>query len=383
MELENRVMLESLKKLCGKGNSDKLRSNVFVAPPLRQACTVSYTFCDQAHSLEWDANSGAIRDLSLVDIFDAEAVHFYLNSENHISYAQKVLRIFDYLVQVCARVKAIFQSQKDKLFPRLPELPSVYQNTKAGHLFMNLKADHGINDIELITSWNEDDEAAIKLISERLKTNDPKQLAAVKRRQKKQLDEILKKVRHCITRLNDECCGTIIAKRIESVEKRKIATEGVKRVITNTKLDGVASETWQVLWEAARRYSEQTAYKNLTFPRTEKDDRCVLCQQILDEEGKKRLSDFESFVKGEVERVAKNAEAEYLKLIDELPVVHTEESISTECEAAGIGDSEWQERLHLFWKSCRVLIANLKNPDFKNYQESTWTLIHGLMSWKD
>jgi energy-coupling factor transporter ATP-binding protein EcfA2 len=354
-----------IKKLCGKGTSDKLRPNVFEAPPSKQGCSVSYSLGDQSHSVDWEVDKGAIRDLTLVDIFDTESGAFYLNKENQVSYAPRVLRLFDYLVQVCEQVKSIFQTQKDNLPPRLPKLPPEHLNTKAGQLFTNLKPEHTAQDLELITSWREQDDTAFKQIDERLKTKDPKQLATSKRNKKKQLDEILRKVNQCIVGLDSNSCVTIIAKRVESAEKRKIATDGAKQVLNNTKIEGVGGETWRALWEAARQYSEQSAYQNQAFPLTDVDARCVLCQQPLDADGRQRFTHFEAFVKGELERAAKKVEADYAALIAALPVVPTEESLSTACHAAGIGDDQWIEQLRLFWKSCCDLIAKLKNPDVK------------------
>lgn len=354
-----------IKKLCGKGNIEKLRSNVFEAPPSKQGCSISYALNDKPYSVDWDVNNGPIRDLTLVDIFDVESGVFYLNKESHASYAPRVLRLFDYLVKVCDQVKVVFQSQKDNLPSRLPKLPPEYLNTKAGQLFANLKPECTAQHLEVITSWKDEDEIALKQLDERLKSKDPKQLATSKRNQKKQLDEILRKVGQCIAELGDNSCKSIIAKRIESVEKRRIATEGAKQALKNTKLDGVGGETWRALWLAARLYSEQSAYPDQVFPRTDISGRCVLCQQSLDADGRQRLIDFEGFVKGELEQAANKAEADYAALIYALPVAPSDENLSTSCQAAGIGDGQWTEQLRLFWKSCCDLITNLKKPDVK------------------
>ena len=67
-------------------------------------------------------------------------------------------------------------------------------------------------------------------------------------------------------------------------------------------LDGTGSELWTALWEAARRFSQEHAYRGDTFPVVEDDARCVLCQQDLDHEAGDRLRRFEAFVASTTEQ---------------------------------------------------------------------------------
>ena len=62
-----------------------------------------------------------------------------------------------------------------------------------------------------------------------------------------------------------------------------------------------------MLWEQARKYSEEQAYKDKLFPYVGEKAICVLCQQPLSEKAKSRLKGFEEFVKGNLEQEAKLA----------------------------------------------------------------------------
>ena len=66
-------------------------------------------------------------------------------------------------------------------------------------------------------------------------------------------------------------------------------------------LSGVGSSPWKTLWESARRFSEEQAYPDRSFPVVEDESRCILCQQTLDSEGRDRLSRFETFVKDDTQ----------------------------------------------------------------------------------
>ena len=72
-------------------------------------------------------------------------------------------------------------------------------------------------------------------------------------------------------------------------------------------LPGIGSDAWRRLWEAARTYSDQVAYPGRTFPTPVDDERCVLCQQLLDDDALHRHASFESFVKGAAQKAAADA----------------------------------------------------------------------------
>lgn len=73
-------------------------------------------------------------------------------------------------------------------------------------------------------------------------------------------------------------------------------------------VQGVGTETWRALWEAAQRYSETEAYQGRQFPVTGADARCVLCQQELSSEADLRLQRFQTFMSDDTERQADEAQ---------------------------------------------------------------------------
>ena len=66
-------------------------------------------------------------------------------------------------------------------------------------------------------------------------------------------------------------------------------------------LPGVGSSPWRVLWESAKRFSEEQAYPSQLFPVVGDNSRCVLCHQMLSTEGCDRLSRFEKFVQDDTQ----------------------------------------------------------------------------------
>jgi energy-coupling factor transporter ATP-binding protein EcfA2 len=105
-------------------------------------------------------------------------------------------------------------------------------------------------------------------------------------------------------------------------------------------LEGIGSDVWKELWEAARNYSVSAAYKEADYPNISDVSRCVLCHQTLTQQAKDRLISFESFVKGEMQKAATDAATEYETASQTIEALPTSETVKTRIDAAGISQEE-------------------------------------------
>ena len=92
------------------------------------------------------------------------------------------------------------------------------------------------------------------------------------------------------------------------------------------------------MWNAARRYSGEV-YEGVAFPNVGEDARCVLCQRPLDKESRERFISFEEFVKGELQRLADEAEKRVRDTEALFPDVPTADALNMKMNAAGIEDT--------------------------------------------
>lgn len=339
-----------LKKACGKHPENDLRSNIFSGLPDKRCCRIQYKIGDLIVTRNWLANEEPIAELLPLDIFDTDNGRIYLSTENAVSYVPRAVAIFDDLVRVCEGVKVRLQKEKEALISKLPIIPTEYTLTETANLFKNLRAHHTEVDLTSILVWDEANKKKLSELEDRLKTDDPARLAVTKRRQKVQIDGIYQNITSAIVVLSPESSLNIIQLKISAKNKRQIAIEGATEALKSASLDGVGSETWRALWEAARRYSMEKAYPSTDFPKTIDGTRCVLCQQPLLADGQQRLNEFEAYVKGEIEAAAATAEAQFQAAIQSLPLVQSDEALRTVCQASGLED-DWIQRLLSFWNA--------------------------------
>jgi hypothetical protein len=189
-------------------------------------------------------------------------------------------------------------------------------------------------------------------LKNRLSESNPAEEAKALRTTSKNIGSIINKLQSVADYLSDEKCEEYISANLAAKAKRKAADEDVKKVFDGVPLEGVGTESWKLLWEQARRYSEEEAYPNVAFPNIGEDARCVLCHQPLSDEAKRRLKSFEDYVKGGLEREAVNAQEQVKGLSDAFGEIPTEENMNLMMDSAGIVAEDERNRIHEY---CRLL----------------------------
>lgn len=348
-----------LKRACGKPHATELKSNVFEFRPAKQQCQIRYSLAGSEQLTTWPANDTPIQDLRAVDIFDTDAATFYISQEKAISYTPPTVILFEALATVCDKVKTRLQFERDHLVKALPSLPSEYSTTATGKAYAVLRHDLGEQEILRLTQWGQDHEEELEKLTERLNADDPAKLAHLKRKTKSQLVQLGVELKNAAFAVGPQQLETLRNSRREAHQKRKIATEAAAAQLGSAKLDGIGTDTWNELWKAARLYS-QTAYPGLEFPVTDNGALCVLCHQELAQEAQNRLQEFEAFVQGVVETEAKSAEEAYSEALAKLPTKWDDEETVTKCEATGLTEEVWTEKIGVFWsklgKTCNDLL---------------------------
>jgi hypothetical protein len=105
-----------------------------------------------------------------------------------------------------------------------------------------------------------------------------------------------------LKRLGDVTNNSAFAARDKLKEDRDTKAAAARlassHLFAASPLPEIGQPIWRSLWEAARKYSEEVAYPDQSFPEAKADDLCVLCQQPLSDEAVHRRTTFETFLKG-------------------------------------------------------------------------------------
>ena len=358
-----------LKKAFGKPNAVALKHNIFQAAPIEKHCIIIYSIDGEAKSVKWQAEAPIIDDLKDIDIFDSNSGRLYLDEETEASYTPPLIALFEELVNASNRINKYLTEEEDRMISQLPRLPDRFRTTPAGKTYSGLSAAHSEASLSSILIWSAEDEQAKKSLLDRLATTNPGEQAKILRQQKQQVVQLVTPLEKATSILSKESCEEILFLKKDAVEKRKIAEDGAKAQTDLAKLDGIGSETWKAMWQAARNYSIEQAYPQKEFPNTEEEALCVLCHQTLSHDAKQRMKDFEAYVQGELEFAAKKAEDTYNTAIQAFIAAPSEESLVSTIQAAGLDVDEWKQPVLDNWRSITTKIVELSSAAGKDVVE--------------
>jgi len=347
-----------IKKMCGKSEG-KLKYNVFSTPPSEQTCQISFSINGDVLNKKWDAKDNDISELRSIDIFDREVGDAYLQQEKEASYVPIEMNIFEDLVDICEKIKVTLNNEKSGLVSKLPTLPDRFNSTNVARKYENISN----NQYDELIEFNDSNNKDLLLLIERLNTPDPSASAKTQRARKKHIESIKQTLLNASVVSSPDYSNNLKKLNNDAVTQRRIALDGAVVLGEVSKLDGIGSISWKALWEAARNYSESEAYPDKPYPNAVASAVCVLCHQKLSEEAVGRLKDFESFIKGTLEKKAIVAEEAIDRAIKEIPLKIVKSDFETEAQAADINEELRKSIWNVLDKS-NAIIEKFQNKAF-------------------
>lgn len=355
-----------LKHICGARNPGALHCNVYSKFNKAQKATIKYERDGQLETHEW-TGQGICDDLCSIDIYDTSFGKVFVSSEDEVSYEPPILSFFSTVIKVCEKVANDLDAKASKNPSKKANIPEDIKQTNSGIWYGNISARTTTEDIEKHCSFTDQEEVEVKSLQERLSENDPLEKAKQIRKQKVHVDTLVEDATALLSQLSQENCRRIIAAKKKAIVKKNAAEAAASKVFNGSLFEGIGSDVWKELWEAARKYSNEVAYKDTGFPNVSENSRCVLCHQLLSQGGKVRLLSFESFVKGELQKAAEKAANEYGDALKSLKVVPAEDTIITRLDACGIQKEEIVSKILSSFSELQMLREKL--PGIKSEEE--------------
>src|SRR5262249_52805220 len=133
-------------------------------------------------------------------------------------------------------------------------------------------------------------------------SDDPQKTARTIEIRAKRVEGVSARIHTIAKLLSDATLAETFAVRDRMKQARQAAETMRRETFDNQPLPNTGSDAWRALWAAAERFSNEDAYPEDSFPVTEANARCVLCQQQLREEAIKRFQRFHDFLASEVQR---------------------------------------------------------------------------------
>tara|TARA_R110002020_G_scaffold423744_1_gene632842 strand:+ start:630 stop:3191 length:2562 start_codon:yes stop_codon:yes gene_type:complete len=337
-----------LKHVCGARETGTLHPNVYKSGPAVQKACISFEQDGISKNHTW-SGQGICDDLSSVDIFDTSFGKFFVSSEDEVSYEPPVLSFLSSLILACEKVASTLGAEANRHQSKKPNIPADKKVTPEGIWYETISAKTSTQEIDRHCAFDSTDETEMQTLQQRITEQAPVEKAKQLRNQKQHIDTLIQDAQKYLQQLSDENYRRIIAAKKKATFKKTAADTAAAKVFSDSELEGIGTDVWKELWEAARNYSVSAAYKGAEYPNVSDGSRCVLCHQTLTQEAKERLISLENFVKGEMQKAATDATKEYETASQTIEVLPTSETLKTRIDAAGIPQDEVASRVTDFF----------------------------------
>ncbi len=288
-----------LKLACQARDKDEnILPNVFAtAPTSAPTATLKIKQDDTTRNIKWTQDSAADPILANITVFDSRCARVITDDHNEITYLPYGGDVFQKTAELVLRVKADIESEITDLAPIQDS--AVTAGTPSAAFLESLSETTKDEVIEAGTAWTPQDEMKLLKQEELARRSDSTKATQEVTR----LNKIKGRINDAIATeavLVDKCkdlTNEAIEKVLAELHAAQLAhASAVAEKQKPEPLPGAASTNqWEILYNAAKKYSEEIAYPSESFPKVS-NAVCVLCQQPLGEEAIARFTRFKKFM---------------------------------------------------------------------------------------
>ena len=306
-----------LKKVTRARHSTDVLTNVFEAPA-EQSARLTVSLGSDKAELTWPSDHPDF--LSRVSFYDRDCATRYVSTETEVAYRPGAIALLDDLVGLSGRVRGQLEARRPDRSNDLTDLPLLPPGSPAAAFVASLSADTTALQIDLASEIPADvDErlAALRGRIANLESDDSDKKRSALTQVLGGLTELANHITRTRETLSDTRIAAIRGAMSAAVAAREAADAASAAQFASEPIRGVGSSSWTILWDAARRFSEEEAYPGHYFPVLENEGepgRCVLCHQELSDHAAARLRAFDDYVAAHAGRAARETRDAFERL---------------------------------------------------------------------
>jgi len=323
----------ALKRACrARDQSENILPNANLAPSQvgKPEAEFNLVINGQPITTKWEDGTPAHDALSNVAIFDSRCARAYLDDEGDFAYVPYGLDILEVLAKACAKLKAMLDDESGKnsvnsaIYSHLAN-----SSTVVGKLITSLSGKTKVGDVEALGTLSNEEKNKRLEIETSLKEGNPKDRAQQLTLLSGRFANLAKRCTEKLAIVN-EAEVTILHGLIDASRTARAAADIAANQFKQTpgQLPGTGGTAWQELFEAARKFADES-HVGEEFPHLKAESQCPLCQQPLGDAAE-RLVAFDAFIQQEAEKLARDKKAEAIEKFN--AIVKADLSISMEPE---------------------------------------------------
>lgn len=256
--------------------------------------------------VRWSIDGVPPEELSSIAVFDSQCARSYLTEQKEVAYLPYGLDIVENLAnKVVPQIENRLDGEIGGIDVDLSQFNDLRGETAVGKIIQQLSAKSDLSFIQELGTLTDKDKERLATLSGALAEANPGTQANTLKLSAGRLKEFGDKIKQALASVGDGAVAKLEEYRKAKVADEKAVSQAANALRGNEDLlPGTGEQVWKMLFESARKYSDEVAYCEHVFPYTKEGARCPLCQEPLTESSGKRFLKFEEYVKSDVDRKA-------------------------------------------------------------------------------
>ena len=358
-----------LKKICWSRHKNvQLKTNVYTNDSTPQSVTVNYEKATNVHSLNWNNTAPQNNDLNTIYVFDSDCANIYLNSENATEYKPVGIDLLERLIQTFTAIEHKINSEKRTLITAKPPFDLLrFGTTSLYNWYLNIERITALDIQHKLQFTQINLERKNELIALLRSTNPSEQRQTIQQKILR-YQAVLNAFNSNLKLFTQNAIEALINIKKDYVTKSAAFIIAQNNIKGDYPLSGVGSETWRIMWEAAKAFALTEVHpQTKIFPDEISKEYCVFCQQQLGDEAVERLNKFNLFVSDTTSKAYHDAKEKLESVILEVTRIVIEET-STYIELES-DISDFKKALDLFtneFNGCKAEIIRYLDATNRN-----------------
>ena len=309
-----------LKRIARSRHSETVLTDVFRDTPGHEpTAKLGVRIGHEVHEVSWPESQRP--ELQRMLFYDSACGSTYIADEADFPYRPYALFVMDGLIAACGRMRALIDTrmyENARSARQIPRATEETSETEVARFLAGLHAGSSIQKLDALLIRLDDPGMSFGVVEAEenaLRSSDTRLARRNLQRTAERLDALGDHIELVDSVLGAEATDELDWARGE-LRQIELAAEQHAESLRAEALPGVGREAWKVLWDAAKRFSEDHAYADQQFPVSGGGNRCVLCLQQLGKAGSGVLSRLDEFVKDDLQvrrEVARRKQAALLE----------------------------------------------------------------------
>jgi energy-coupling factor transporter ATP-binding protein EcfA2 len=290
-----------LRKLCWSRNQNiELKKNVFVPSSNQQQVDFIIEENGINTNYRWKESEPSHAALGSIYVYDTDCGDIYVNRENPTVYKPIGIDLLERLIPLLNIVSQKLSSEIIYRNTQKPILEPSLNSTRTAQWYVNIESQTR-NDIDSYIQFSNADTSRKQELLNLINAQNPQQNIQNLTNFKSRIENYFRQFAGIETHFSAGNIEEIrnLKSRYESINQAYSIATGELRGL-NT-IEGFGTNPWRNLWNAAKNFAHSNGMSDgQNFPSEGSLEKCVLCQQDLDERARQRLQGFSNFILNDV-----------------------------------------------------------------------------------